>query len=207
MGSTQLSRNLSTAANETTTKHNSDFCFPYTSVYFDTVGRSAPYVVNAVLNVLLAIVTTFAIILVFSAVRHSPSIRLPSKLVLCSLVLTDVGVGLVVQPQFVTFLIAQFKDFPDIGCFCIKHALRCLSIDNDSNKSGPLHRFVLPSQVSRDLDNQASLCGPFHLFICVVLCVNMALAHKALCFLNFLWRFPLHTRHFCGLYQDTSRAT
>ena len=119
MESTKQSSNLSTAVNETTTKHNPDFCFPYTSVYFETVGSIFPYVVNAALNVLLAIVAIFANSLVFSAVRHSTTIRLPSKLLLCSLVLTDLGVGLVVQPQFVTFLIAKVYGLPGISCFCL----------------------------------------------------------------------------------------
>ena len=118
MASTQLPRNVSTAVSETTTKNNSDFCFPYTSVYFEIVGSTVPYTVNAALNVPLAIAATFTNILVFAAVRHSPSIRLPSKLLLCSLVLTDVGVGLVVQPQFVTFLIMKVKDHPAIACYC-----------------------------------------------------------------------------------------
>ena len=119
MESTKQSSNLSTAVNETTKKHNPDFCFPYTSVYFETVGSIFPYVVNAALNVLLAIVAIFANSLVFSAVRHSTTIRLPSKLLLCSLVLTDLGVGLVVQPQFVTFLITKVNDLHDISCFCL----------------------------------------------------------------------------------------
>ena len=115
MESIQWLRNLSTAVSD-----NSDFCYPYTSVYFESVSSIVPYVVNAVLNVLLAIVTTFANVLVFVAVRHSTSIRLPSKLLLCSLILTDVGVGLVVQPLFVTSLITRIQDSSAIACFCRK---------------------------------------------------------------------------------------
>ena len=120
MESTQLPGNLTTAVSETTTKYNSDFCYPFTSVYFEIVGSIVPSAVNAALNVPLAIVATFANSLVFAAVRHSPSIRLPSKLLLCSLVLTDLGVGLVVQPVFVTLLITKIENFPAIACFCRK---------------------------------------------------------------------------------------
>ena len=112
--------NFSTAVSETTTKHNSNFCHPFNIFYFETVGSSAPYVVNAALNVPVAIVTTFANSLVFSAVRHSASIRLPSKLLLCSLVLTDLGVGLVAQPQLVMFLITKVKGSSGIGCVSLK---------------------------------------------------------------------------------------
>ena len=71
MESTQLYGNLSTAVSETTRKHKSDFCYPYTSVYFDSVGSIIPYAVNAALNALLAIIAIFGNSLVFAAVRHS----------------------------------------------------------------------------------------------------------------------------------------
>ena len=134
MDSSQFYGNLSTAVRGTTTKHNSVFCNPFASLYFETVGSTVPYTVNAALNVLLAIVASFANILAFSAVRHSTSIRLPSKLLLCSLVLTDLGVGLVVQPQFATFLITRMKESLGISCFFIKsntvtgHTLACASL-------------------------------------------------------------------------------
>ena len=117
MESTQFFGNLSTAASLTTTKHNPDFCYPYTSVYFETGSSIVPYAVNAALNVLMAIVAILANIMVFNAIRHSTSIRLPSKLLLCSLILTDLGVGLVVQPQFVTYLITKINESLGISCF------------------------------------------------------------------------------------------
>ena len=107
MEPSQLSRNLSTAVS-VTTKLNLDYCYPTSNVDFESV--------NAALNVVLAIVTTFANILVFAAVQRSTSIRLPSKLLLCSMVLTDLGVGLVVQPLFVTFIIARATD-SSANCF------------------------------------------------------------------------------------------
>ena len=109
--------------------------------------RERPYTMNAALNVFLAIVATFANVLVFGAVRHNTSLHLPSKLLLCSLILTDLGVALVVQPQFVTFLITKVKDLSAISCSCINSLLMCFAVDNGSNKSGPLHRFVFPSEV------------------------------------------------------------
>ena len=105
--------------NETATKRTADFCYPYESVYFETVRSTIPYTVNAVLNIPLAIVAIFANSLVFSAIRHSASIRLPSKFLLCNLVLTDLGVGLVAEPQFVTFLVTKVKDYSGVSCFCL----------------------------------------------------------------------------------------
>ena len=116
---TQIFGNLSTPVNQTT-KHNRDSSYPCRSVNFETGNSIVPYIVNASLNVPLAIVATFANVLVFAAVRHSPSIRLPSKLLLCSLVLTDLGVGLVVQPLFVTFLFTKVKESLSISCFFLR---------------------------------------------------------------------------------------
>ena len=116
----QWASNFSTTASETTTKHKSDFCYPYANAYFETVSSIVPYTVNAALNVPLAIVATLANILVFTAIRQSTSIRLPSKILLCSLVLTDLGVGLVVQPHFVTFLLTRVKNALSTSCLVIK---------------------------------------------------------------------------------------
>ena len=115
-----MERNLSmenrtTAIIETTT----DTCYLFTSLYFETGSSTAPYIVNAALNVPLAIIGTLANILVFSAIRKTTSLHLPSKLLLCGLVLTDLGVSFVTQPLFVAFLIAKVKRVSDIRCFCI----------------------------------------------------------------------------------------
>ena len=115
-----MERNLSTenrttAIIETTT----DTCYLFTSLYFETGSSTAPYIVNAALNVPLAIIGTLANILVFSAIRKTTSLHLPSKLLLCGLVLTDLGVSVVTQPLFVAFLIAKVKSLSDIRCFCL----------------------------------------------------------------------------------------
>ena len=134
MESTQMPLNFSAQINETTRKYYSYSCYSLTSANFKTVSSTVPYAVNAALNVLLAIVAILANIMVFNAIRHSTSIRLPSKLLLCSLVLTDLGVGLVVQPQFATFLITKIKESLGISCFFIKssaltgHTLACVSL-------------------------------------------------------------------------------
>ena len=96
---------------------NSEPCYQFTSVYFETGSSTAPYIVNASFNVLLALVTTVANTLVLSAIRKNTSLHLPSKLLLGTLVLTDLGVGLVAQPLFVAFLVAKIKGNLSISCF------------------------------------------------------------------------------------------
>ena len=99
-------------------------CHHFTSVYFQTGSSTAPYIVNASLNVLLALVTIAANALVLSALRKNTSLHLPSKLLIGSLVLTDLGVGIAVQPMFVTFLVAKVKGFSDI---CFIYASFCMT--------------------------------------------------------------------------------
>ena len=96
---------------------NSEPCYQFTSDYFETGSSTAPYIVNAFLNVPLALLTTVANILVLTAIRKNTSLHLPSKLLLGSLVLTDLGVGIVFQPLFAAFLIAKIKGNLTISCF------------------------------------------------------------------------------------------
>ena len=88
-------------------------CPPFPNVDFQIRCSSLPSVVNAALNVSLAVATTFANLVVLLAMRRVTSIRLPSKLLLCSLVLTDLGAGAVVAPQHATWLFNQAIN-PDI---------------------------------------------------------------------------------------------
>ena len=79
-------------------------CAPFLNVRFESLDNPLPYFVNAALNVPLAVATTVANLAVLLAMRRVTSIRLPSKLLLCSLVITDLGAGFVVAPQFAAFL-------------------------------------------------------------------------------------------------------
>ena len=116
MDFTQLSDEYSTVIPDPTTKLIFQPCFHFTSASFETGSSTAPYIVNASLNVLLALVTTVANSLVLSAIRKNTTLHLPSKLLLCSLVLTDLGVGIAAQPMFASFLIAKVKGSSAIIC-------------------------------------------------------------------------------------------
>ena len=67
--------------------------------YFETVESTLQYTLNSSLNVLLTIVEICANILALTAISHSTSIGLSN---FYTVVLADVGVDLVFQPQFVT---------------------------------------------------------------------------------------------------------
>ena len=116
MDFTQLSDEYSTVITNPTASLIFEPCYQFPSVYFETGSSTVPYIVNASLNVLLALVTTVANTLVLSVLRKNTSLRLPSKLLLANLVLTDLGAGLAVQPMFVAFLVAKVKGSSGIIC-------------------------------------------------------------------------------------------
>ena len=109
---TQSSPELSTTHGNS----NLEPCFHFSSAFFETGSSTAPYIVNASLNVPLALVTTVANTLVLLAMRKNTSLHLPSKLLLGSLVMSDLGVGIAVQPMFVAFLVAKVKGSSGILC-------------------------------------------------------------------------------------------
>ena len=98
--------NRPTGHGNTTAKTHEDLllCPPFLNVHFESLDSSLPYFVIAALNVPLAIATTVANLVVLLTIRRVTSIRLPSKLLLCSLVITDLGAGSVVGPQLAAFL-------------------------------------------------------------------------------------------------------
>ena len=105
--------------NETPTREL-ELCTGIQKARFGTVGSSIPYFVNAALNATLAVATTFANLLVLLAMRHVKSIRLPSKLLLCSLVLTDLGAGLIVHPQRAMLFFGKAIDPSVVQCNLFK---------------------------------------------------------------------------------------
>ena len=112
-------------------------CFQFPNSYFDIDDNSAPYIVNAALNVPLAIITTVANALVLQAIYKAPSLHLPSKILLGNLALTDLTTGLVAQPSLVAFLISKIDSKLDASrcrsamCFVLLGAtVSCISLVN-----------------------------------------------------------------------------
>ena len=112
--------NSTTSNNEAIRNVDVDTCFLIETFVAFTTGNTGvtPYIVNAALNAILSVVTTIANILVFLAIRKTTSLHLPSKLLLLSLVLTDLAVGSVAQPLFVMFLATKAKGLSDTGVLC-----------------------------------------------------------------------------------------
>ena len=104
---------------------NFEPCFQFQKDNFEKVGSNIPYIVNAVLNIPFSLVATVANILVFLAIRKT-NLRLPFKFLLGNLVLTDVGIGVVVQPSFAVFLLAKARSSSS-HVLCISRASTSLA--------------------------------------------------------------------------------
>lgn len=73
-------------------------------------GPSAFIIVNCILNVPLLVLSIFGNSMVLAAVLKTPSLRSPSLMFLCGLAVSDLVVGLIVQPIY----IARELTFVDI---------------------------------------------------------------------------------------------
>ena len=88
-----------------------DSCYELELFFKDAVKNvvSVSDIVVCVMNVLLSLVAVFANILILYALYKASSLHSPSKAMLCSLALSDLGVGAIVQPLFVAYRWAQIK--------------------------------------------------------------------------------------------------
>ncbi|XP_078375633.1 melanocyte-stimulating hormone receptor-like [Oculina patagonica] len=82
-----------------TQENNSCYHFP---VFLAENVPQKLIVSNCVINILLLVTATVGNILVLSVVWKTPSLRSPSIVLLCGLATTDLVVGLVVQPLFLS---------------------------------------------------------------------------------------------------------
>ena len=69
-------------------------------------------VLNSTVNIILMIVSIIANSLVIAAVWKTPSLRYPSNLFLCNLALSDVIVGLIVEPFYLTVELLKMHGYP-----------------------------------------------------------------------------------------------
>ena len=93
------------------TAQNNGLCSRYIAFETETVPRLV-IVLNSTVNIILMIVSILANSLVIAAVWRTPSLRYPSIVFLCGLALSDVAVGLVVQPLFVAVELLKIHGYP-----------------------------------------------------------------------------------------------
>ena len=93
-------------------------------------------VTNCLLNVLLMPSSIFGNVFLLVAILTTPSLRSPSILFLCSLAVSDLLVGLVVQPVYLAYQLNPEQGFKDafgalssLGCGVSLCTMTAISLD------------------------------------------------------------------------------
>ena len=94
-----------------TLESEQDSCYELELFFKDAMKTviSISDIVVCVVNILFSLVAVFANILILYALYKASSLHSPSKAMLCSLALSDLGVGAIVQPLFVAYRWAQIN--------------------------------------------------------------------------------------------------
>ena len=95
------------------------FCGSNSTHYYLAAQQYAKaiYIFACVVSVIGSVSSTFGNTVIIFALRKCQSLHPPSKALLCSLALTDLFVGLVVLPLFVTYYLTIILEIP--GHYCV----------------------------------------------------------------------------------------
>lgn len=87
-----------------------EFCDRFKGYSFMATTGEEPFktafVINAIINVPFCITATLANLVVIISIWRSNSLRTPPNMLLVGLALSDLGVGLIVQPFFIAYLLS-----------------------------------------------------------------------------------------------------
>ena len=99
-------------------KTNDDFecCCSITRADFNIDGKSTLQIINCILTVPTSLTATLGNLLVLISIWRTPSLHSPSNVLLVGLALSDLGVGLFVQPIFLVYNIAKIKGLAELFC-------------------------------------------------------------------------------------------
>ena len=99
--------NVTSPSAATTSKNmekNIRICDFYMDTELDSVG-----IITASTNLVFSIPAILGNLLILFAIRRTPSMGLPSKVLLCSLAFSDFSVGLIVQPSFALHKLVEHR--------------------------------------------------------------------------------------------------
>ena len=94
------------------------FCGPNSTLHYNATQDFAKafYFFACVINMTTSVFSVLGNIIILSALRKCISLHAPSKTLLCSLALTDVFVGLVVLPLFITYHLTIILEMSTYYC-------------------------------------------------------------------------------------------
>ena len=93
-------------------------CHHFPRIWFDTQGTAVP-VLNCIFNIPTSVAAAFGNLLVLVSIWRTSSLHLPSFVLLFNLALSDLCVGLIVQPAFVTATLARMSGAQDVLCLAL----------------------------------------------------------------------------------------
>ena len=99
-------------------KTNDDFecCCSISRTDFDIDGKPTLQIINCILTVPTSLTAILGNLLVLISIWRTPSLHSPSNVLLVGLALSDLGVGLFVQPIFLVCVIAKIKGLMELFC-------------------------------------------------------------------------------------------
>lgn len=97
-------------------------CYNVDSRFFATGDFLEYYIANLIFNIILAIVTTLENLVILIAIWRKPTLQVPSNILLFFLALSDLGVGLFVQPFIVVYTVAKLQGFLSMACVSLQAA-------------------------------------------------------------------------------------
>ena len=128
------------------------FCDRFSGYRYMTTVGNAPfktaYFINAAVNIPFSIIATLANALVIISIWRSRSLRTPANMLLIGLALSDLGVGLFVQPFFIAHLISFAKQ-GTANFTCISTAVCCFIQNGNCDQLGTVSVASPPSTLRR----------------------------------------------------------
>ena len=99
-------------------KISGSLCGPTSTLYYPALQQFSTtiYIFACVINVMTSILSVLGNVLILSALRKCQTLHSPSKALLCSLALTDLVVGFVVLPLFITYYLTIILEMPTYYC-------------------------------------------------------------------------------------------
>ena len=105
---------------KTETTQSFQCCCSISRTAFDVDGQGVIQIINCIFTAPTLISATLGNLLVLISIWRTPALHSPSNVLLVGLALSDLGVGLIVQPVFLAFSIAKFKGLPNVFCGSIE---------------------------------------------------------------------------------------
>ena len=98
--------------------------------YFPSLSKvedlHSTYIANCALNSVLSYTAIMLNILTIHAIRKTSSLRKTLKTLLLSLAVSDVGVGLLVQPFYISLLVEWLENSVNCASYVTFHTIQCL---------------------------------------------------------------------------------